>query len=109
MPCAPGLWHTDIITENSSRIQIRSDTVGPELGTNGCQRLSADNKIVTSKERANETIVNIAGPEVIKLFIHNSIEHQIETAHKNKNKMLKNIDFSWFYALRCCINPANKC
>ena len=34
-------------------IQIRTDTVGPELGPNGCQRLSADNKIVISKERVN--------------------------------------------------------
>ena len=37
------------------------------------------------------------------VFLLNSIEHQISTAHKIK--MLKNIDFTLFYALRFVFIP----
>ena len=46
-------------------------------------------------------------PGYKKLFMLNSTEHGISTAHKII--MLKNKDFSYFQTLRCCIYHANKC
>ena len=42
-----------------------------------------------------------SGHEVIKLFMLNSTEHNISTAHKTK--MLKNKDIFCLQTLRCCI------
>ena len=51
---------------------------------------------------------NIFWPRAYKtLFMLNSTEHEISTAHKTK--MLKIKDVSCFQTLRCCIYHANKC
>ena len=48
-----------------------------------------------------------SGSEVIKFFMFNSSEHEIQL--HIKSKMLKNKDVSCFQSLRCCIYHANKC